>query len=385
METLNPKHELVKLRCLGRPYGTGRGQVSSNAHDCKLKFQTSFSALLLMASSLSAQGAYRPTSIVPEAGEAHLANIRQLTNGGENAEAYFSDDGKRLIFQSTRDGRTCDQQYVMKSDGSQLRRVSNGAGKTTCGYFMKGDRRILFASSDAEQRECPPRPDPSKGYVWGLDPFDIYTARPDGSQRRRLTRFGVYTAEGVVSPDGRRIVFTSLKDGDLDVYVMNVDGSGLRQLTHQVGYDGGPWWSPDGKQIVYRAYHPTTPDELKAYTDLLAQRLVRPNKMDLWLMDADGSNQRQITNLGAASFGPSWTADGKRLIFSSNHHTNPRLGNFDLFLINPDGTGLEQVTTGSTFDGFPMFSRDGKKLAWASNRHAANPHETNIFVADWVK
>jgi len=352
--------------------------------DCTLRFTTFISALITTASSVSAQGGYRPVSIAPEAGEAHLTNIRQLTNGGENAEAYFSHDGRRLIFQSTRDGRSCDQQYVMNSDGSELRRVSNGAGKTTCGYFMKGDRRILFASTDARARECPPRPDASKGYVWRLDPFDIYTARPDGSQRRRLTRFGIYTAEGVVSPDGSRIVFTSLKGGDLDIYVMNVDGSGLRQLTHQVGYDGGAWWSPDGNQIVYRAYHPATPTELKAYHDLLAQRLVRPNKMDLWLMDADGSNQRQITRLGAASFGPSWTADGKRIIFSSNHHTNPRLGNFDLFLINPDGTGLEQVTTGSTFDGFPMFSIDGKKLVWASNRHAGNPNETNIFVADWV-
>jgi Tol biopolymer transport system component len=188
----------------------------------------------------------------------------------------------------------------------------------------------------------------------------------------------------VLSPDGRKIVFTSLKNGDLDIYVMNVDGSEVRQLTRQIGYDGGPWWSPDGKQIVYRANHPSTPAELKAYTDLLAQRLVRPNKMDLWLMDADGSNQRQITHLGAASFGPSWTADGKRIVFSSNHHTEPRLGNFDLFLVNPDGTGLEQVTTGTTFDGFPMFSPDGKKIVWASNRHDANPRDTNIFIADWV-
>ena len=337
-----------------------------------------------LASSARAQGVKLPISIAAEAGEAHLRNVRQLTNGGENAEAYFSHNGKRLIFQSTRGGRTCDQQYVMNVDGSQVRRVSNGAGKTTCGYFMNGDRSILFASSDAFERDCPPRPDASKGYVWRLDPFDLYTARADGSLRKRLTRFGVYTAEGVLSPDGRKIVFTSLKGGDLDIYVMNVDGTELRQLTHQVGYDGGPWWSPDGKQIVYRANHPTTPAELKAYSDLLAQRLVRPNKMDLWLMDADGANQRQITHLGAASFGPSWTPDGKRIVFSSNHHTDPKLGNFDLFLIKPDGTGLEQVTTAPTFDGFPMFSPNGKKIVWASNRHDANPHETNIFIADWV-
>ena len=349
-----------------------------------VKLRTIFFSLTVVAAQLPAQNGYRPVTIKPEAGETHLRNIRQLTNGGENAEAYFSRDGKRLIFQSTRDGRTCDQQYIMNTDGSRVRRISNGLGKTTCGYFMGGDRRILYASSDAVQKDCPPRPDPSKGYVWRLDPFDIYTAQPDGSGRRRLTWYGVYTAEGVVSPDGRKIVFTSLKNGDLDIYVMNVDGSEVRQLTTQLGYDGGPWWSPDGKQIVYRANHPATPAEMKAYTDLLAQRLVRPNKMDLWLMDADGKNQRQITHLGAASFGPSWTADGKRIIFSSNHHTEPRLGNFDLFLINPDGTGLEQVTTASTFDGFPMFSPDGKKVVWASNRHDANPRDTNIFIADWV-
>jgi TolB protein len=349
-----------------------------------LKLRIAFCLLAGCVSSVGSQQAGVSISVAPEPGETHLRNIRQLTNGGENAEAYFSRDGRRLIFQSTRDGRTCDQQYIMNSDGSHPRRVSNGRGKTTCGYFMNGDRRIFFASSDALEKDCPPKPDASKGYVWRLDPFDIYTAQADGSRRRRLTRFGVYTAEGVLSPDGHRIVFTSLKGGDLDIYVMNVDGSGLKQLTHQIGYDGGPWWSPDGKQIVYRANHPATPTDVKAYTDLLTQRLVRPNKMDLWLMDADGSNQRQITHLGAASFGPSWTADGKRIIFSSNHHTDPKLGNFDLFLVNPDGTQLEQVTTAPTFDGFPMFSPDGKKIVWASNRHDANPHETNIFVADWV-
>jgi TolB protein len=342
------------------------------------------SLLLLLGVGLNAQSGPAIHTVASEPGETHLRNIRQLTDGGENAEAYFSHDGKRLIFQSTRDGRSCDQQYLMNVDGSGVRRVSNGRGKTTCGYFMSGDRNIFYASSDALEKDCPPRPDASKGYVWRLDPFDIYTSRADGSRRRRVTRFGVYTAEGVLSPDGRKIVFTSLKGGDLDIYVMNIDGTGLRQLTHEIGYDGGPWWSPDGKQIVYRANHPATESEMTAYKDLLAQRLVRPNKMDLWLMDADGGHKRQLTRLGAASFGPSWTPDGKRIIFSSNHHTDPKLGNFDLFLISPDGSGLEQVTTASTFDGFPMFSPDGKKIVWASNRHDTNPHETNLFVADWA-
>lgn len=319
---------------------------------------------------------------VAAAGEPHLRNIRQLTNGGENAEAYFSGDGRRLIFQSTRDGRSCDQEYVMNVDGSEVHRVSSGHGKTTCGFFFANDQRILFGSSEALQDSCPPKPDPSKGYVWRLDPYDIYTARPDGSDQHRLTSYGVYTAEAVVSPDGKRIVFTSLKDGDLDIYTMNVDGSDVRRLTTTEGYDGGPWWSPDGTKIVYRAWHPTD-SALTTYRDLLAQRLVRPNRMELWVMNADGSDQRQITRLGGANFGPSWLPDGKRLIFSSNY-LRPRSGNFDLYLINLDGTGLEQVTTEESFDGFPMFSPDGRSLVWASNRHDAKAGETNLFIADWV-
>lgn len=342
---------------------------------------------ILLVLALAACARQRPAisaNVLPAiASEPHLRNVRQLTNGGENAEAYFSADGRRLIFQSTRDGRSCDQEYVMNVDGSGVRRVSTGTGKTTCGFFYANDQRILFGSSHALQGECPPKPDPSKGYVWRLDPYDIYTARPDGSDLRRLTNYRVYTAEAVVSPDGKRIVFTSLKDGDLDIYTMNVDGTDVRRLTTTEGYDGGPWWSPDGTQIVYRAWHPVD-SALTTYRDLLAQRLVRPNRMELWVMNADGSDQRQITTLGGANFGPSWLPDGKRLIFSSNY-LRPRSGNFDLYLINLDGTGLEQVTTEESFDGFPMFSPDGRSLVWASNRHDAKPGDTNLFIADWVQ
>jgi TolB protein len=322
--------------------------------------------------------------VAANAGETHFGTIRQLTYGGENAEAYFSSDGRRIIFQSTRDGRTCDQQFTMNVDGSNVRRVSDGTGKTTCGYFIDGNRRIVYASTHAVDTTCPPRPDPSQGYVWRLDPFDLYTASADGSSRRRLTNYGVYTAEATLSPDGRTLVFTSLKDGDLEMYTMNVDGTNIRRLTNTPGYDGGAFFSPDGKQIVYRAWHPTGAD-LETYRRLLSQGMVRPNRMELFVMNADGSNQRQITNLGGANFAPIFAPDGKRIIFSSNHK-NPRgpgASNFDLFLVNLDGSGLEQVTTSSSFDGFPMFSPDGKQLIWASNRNSPQPNGTDVFLADW--
>jgi Tol biopolymer transport system component len=326
-------------------------------------------------------------TVTPEAGERHLSNVRQLTFGGENAEAYFSPDGRWITFQSTRDGRTCDQQYVMRADGSGVVRVSNGRGKTTCGWFFPGAERLFFASSHAHDSTCPPRPDPSAGYVWPLDRFDIYTVNRDGSDLRRLTHNDVYTAEGVLSPDGRKIVFTSLKDGDLEIYTMNADGTDVRRLTHTPGYDGGPWWSPDGTKIVYRAHHPSDSAQLADYRRLLNRRMVRPSRVELFVMNADGSDQRQVTNLGGANFGPSWTPDGKRVIFSSNHR-NPRSGNFDLFLVDASASmagaaQVEQVTFSPVFDGFPMFSPDGRKLLWASNRHDAKPNETNLFLADW--
>jgi Tol biopolymer transport system component len=316
----------------------------------------------------------------PETGETHFGAIRQLTFAGENAEAYFSRDGKRLIFQSTRDGRPCDQQYVMNIDGSGVRRVSTGFGKTTCGYFFDADRRIFFASTHASDTACPPKPDPSKGYVWGLDPYDIYTANDDGSNLRRLTNYGVYTAEGTLSPDGQTIVFTSLKDGDLDIYTMRIDGTGMKRLTFQPGYDGGPFFSPDGKKIVYRAWHPAD-TALANYRELLGQRLVRPNRMEIWVMNADGSDQHQITNLGGANFAPFFTPDGRRIIFSSNYK-NPHSRNFELYLVNADGSNLEQVTNHPEFDGFPMFSPDGRSLVWASGR-SSREGELNLFIADW--
>lgn len=336
----------------------------------------------LALSAGCARGAQQAVFVPPETGETHLANIRQLTFGGQNAEAYFSLDGRRLIFQSTRDGRTCDQQYTMRIDGSDVRRVSNGQGKTTCGYYMDGDRRIFYASTYLADSTCPPMPDMSQGYVWALDDYDIFVARADGSGATRLTTTPGYDAEGTLSPDGRTIAFTSIRDGDLDIYTMSVDGTNVRRLTTEVGYDGGPFWSHDGTKIVYRAYHPESPDEVSAYRALLTRHLVRPSRMEIWVMNADGSDRHQVTQLGGANFAPYFTPDDRRIIFSSNH-TNPRSRNFDLYLVNLDGTGLEAVTTHPDFDGFPMFSPDGRHLVWASNRHGQVRGETNIFIADW--
>lgn len=316
-------------------------------------------------------------------GEKHLRNIKQLTFGGENAEAYFSADGKQLIFQSTRDGRGCDQIYTMNIDGSNVRMISTGEGRTTCAYFLPKGARALYSSTHLGSKACPPRPDFSKGYVWAIYPeYDIFTARADGSNLKQLTTTPGYDAETTISRKGK-LVFTSTRDGDLDIYTMDADGRNVRRLTHELGYDGGPFWSNDGKQIVYRAHHPQGQKEKEDYLALLKQNLIRPTKLDIWAMNADGSNKRRVTNNGKANFAPYFFPDGKRIIFSSNMD-DPKGRNFDLYKINVDGSGLERITAHETFDGFPMFSPDGKKLVFASNRNAAARGDTNIFIADWV-
>jgi TolB protein len=323
-------------------------------------------------------------SFAAQPDEPRLTNLRMLTNGGENAEAYFSADGQRLIFQATRPGSTaCDQIFTMDVDGRNVRMVSTGRGATTCAYFFPAGDRILYSSTHDHMPECPPPPDMSQGYVWSLHPFDIYTANPDGSDLRRLTRRAGYDAEATISPDGSQIVFTSDRDGDLDIYVMNADGSNVRRLTTEPGYDGGAFFSADGSRIVYRARHTESDEELAEFRRLLGRNMIRPGQLDIYVMDADGSNKQRVTSNGAANFAPFMHPDGQRIIFSSNL-ADPRGRNFDLFLINIDGSGLERITTHGDFDGFPMFSRDGRRLVFASNRGAAQPGETNVFIADWA-
>lgn len=338
---------------------------------------------VVLVSFLTAHGQESPLAVN---GEKHLKNIKQLTFGGENAEAYFSFDGKRLIFQSKRGDLGCDQIFTMNVDGSNVRMISNGEGRTTCSYFFKGNKRVLYASTHGGSRECPPAADMSQGYVWAVYPdYDIYTADVDGKNIKKLTNTPGYDAEATVSPDGKKIVFTSERDGDLDLYTMDIDGKNVKRLTDAVGYDGGAFFSPDNKQIVYRRSTPLTPADIARYKDLLARHLIVPVVFEIWVMNADGTNKRQITNLASGSFAPYFTPDGKRIIFCTNYFaTDARKRNFDLALINLDGTGLERVTFNETFDGFPMFSPDGKKLVFASNRNAAKTGDTNVFIADWV-
>jgi Tol biopolymer transport system component len=336
-----------------------------------------------------AQPAGSPPSevfVAPEPGEVRLRNIRQLTFGGNNAESYFSRDGRQLIFQRQEAvGQGCDQQYLINIDGSGLRRISNGQGRTTCGYFHDNDQRVLYSSTHAHDPACPAEPDRSRGYVWPLGHLEIYSVRvSDGGDVRQLTQNGAYNAEATVSPDGSRIIFTSTMDGDIELYSMNVDGSELRRITNRVGYDGGAFFSPDGSRIVWRAAYPQDAADTADYQALLAERLVRPARVEVWVANADGSEPRQVTRLGGANFAPFWHPDGQRILFSSNWE-NPRGSMFDLYLVNIDGSGLEKVTQFADFDSFPMFSPDGTKLVWASNRNQANPGETNLFIADWVE
>ena len=333
--------------------------------------------------SLNTQDTNGRSLLLPE--EKHFRNLKQLTFGGENAEAYFSSNGKQLIFQSTRDGRGCDQIYTMNVDGSNVKMVSTGAGRTTCSYIFPGGKRILYSSTQLGSSDCPQKPDFSQGYVWAVYPdYDIFTARPDGSDLKQLTNTPGYDAETTITLDGKKLVFTSMRDGDLDIYTMNADGTDVRRVTNELGYDGGPFWSYDGKQIVYRANHPQTERAKADYLRLLKQNLIRPTALEIWVMNADGSNKRQVTRNGKANFGPYFFPDGKRIIFASNMD-DPGGRNFDLYKINVDGSGLERLTFNSTFDGFPMFSPDGKKIVFASNRNAAKEGDTNVFIADWVE
>ena len=326
-----------------------------------------------------------PRLFPAESGEVHLADLRQLTLSGENAEAYWSFDGQELVFQTRSTAEGCDRIWRLGlREPLRPVPVSSGKGATTCAYFLPGDRELIYASTHLGGPACPPPPDRSQGYVWALHPaYDIFRADRDGGHLRRLTDTPGYDAEGTVCPRDGSIVFTSVRDGDLELYRMDSDGKNLRRLTDAPGYDGGAFFSPDCSKIVWRASRPTGA-ELDAYRTLLGRHLVRPTRLEIWVANADGTDARQITYLDAASFGPSWFPDGRRILFSSNVG-DPRGREFNLWAVNIDGTGLEQITTAAGFDGFPLFSPDGRTLVFASNR-ATPPgrHDTNLFLARWT-
>lgn len=325
--------------------------------------------------------------------EKHLKNIRQLTYGGNNAEAYFSFDGTMLTFQSDAKkwGVECDQIFLMNIDEAAKdstylpKMLSTGKGRTTCSYFMGGDDKIVYASTHLKHDKCPPAPEHRADgkYLWAIYPeFDIFVTDLKRNIKQQLTNTPGYDAEATISPDGKKIVFTSTRSGDLELYTMDADGKNVKQITTQLGYDGGAFFSPDGKRLVFRSSRPKTEEEIKEYKDLLAQGLVAPTNMEIYTCNVDGSDLKQVTNLGKANWAPFFHPSGKKIIFSSNHHSS-RGYDFQLYMINDDGTGLEQITNESIFNAFPMFSPDGKRIVFSSNRNNGGTRDTNLFIADW--
>lgn len=361
-----------------------------------MKFLVSvFAAILFLnCGTPKKEAAYNPKAdTLKYEQEVHLRNLKQMTFGADNAEAYWSYDDKELVFQSNNRewGNGCDQIFYMdattpKTPSSKPPIISTNLGRTTCAYFLP-DETIIYGSTHLADAKCPEEPErkPGSAYVWPIyDTYDIFRANKKGEIIDTLTNSPSYDAEATVSPQGDKIVFTSNRSGDLELYTMDIDGSNVFQVTDVLGYNGGAFFSPDGKQLLFRASRPKTDEEIKKYKNLLAQGLVEPTHMELFIVNVDGTGMRQITDLGGANWAPFFHPDGERIIFSSNHHTE-RGFPFNLFMINKDGTGLKQITFDDTFDSFPMFSRDGKKLVFSSNRHNGGTRDTNVFIADWVE
>ena len=324
--------------------------------------------------------------------EKHLKNLKMLTHGGDNAEAYFSYDGKFATFQSnnTKWGLKCDQIFnleIEKAANDSTYKptiISTGKGRTTCSYFLKNGKHILYASTHKGGDECPPTPETKGKYLWAVyKSFDIYVADLKGNITKQLTTSEGYDAEATVSPKGDKIVFTSDRSGDLELWTMDIDGKNQKQITFGLGYDGGAFFSPDGKKLVFRASRPTEEAEVKEYKELLEKGLVAPTTMELYICNVDGSDLKQVTHLGKANWAPFYHPSGKKIIFSSNHHSKKGY-DFQLFMVNEDGTGLEQITNQSMFNAFPMFSPNGKKIIFSSNRNNGGTRDTNLFIADWV-
>ena len=361
--------------------------------------------LLIVPAVFAIISSFKPNSIVATVSapagdtvqypdEQHFKNVQQLTFGGDNAEAYFSYDGKWLIFQKTlaKEGIPCDQMYVGKIPASgekfEYKLVSTGKGRTTCGFFTKDGKHVIYASTHLGGDECPPVPDRSKygnKYIWPLySSYEIFMADLNGKIVKQLTNSPGYDAEATLSPDGKKMVYTSTKDGDIELYVMDLKSGKEKRVTNLMGYDGGAWFSPDGKKLIWRSSRPKTEAEIKEYKELLAEGLVAPTNMEVWVANADGSNARQVSTFGQANWAPAYMPDSKRIIFASNHEYK-RGFPFNLYTMNEDGTNLTKISRDKGFDAFPMFSPNGKKIVFCSNRNNGGTRDTNIFIADWVE
>jgi Tol biopolymer transport system component len=343
------------------------------------------------SSKMAATAAAADTLRYPD--ETHFKNIRQLTFGGDNAEAYWSYDGKYIVFQRTnsKEGLNCDQIFVGKvptkaNEPFTYKLVSTGTGRTTCPFFTKDGKHIIYASTHLGSKDCPPTPDRAKygnRYIWPLyDTYDIFMADLDGKIVKQLTHSKGYDAEATLSPDGKKMLYTSDKDGDIDLYIMDLETGAEKRVTNMLGYDGGAWFSPDGTKLIWRASRPKTEAEIKEYKELLAENMVAPTNMEVWVSNADGSNAHQVTSYGQANWAPAYMPDSKRIIFASNHEYK-RGFPFNLYTINEDGTNLTKISRDKGFDAFPMFSPNGKKIVFCSNRNNGGTRDTNVFVADW--
>jgi Tol biopolymer transport system component len=346
-------------------------------------------------SQLTTHSPQLPNDTIQYPEETHFKNVQQLTFGGDNAEAYWSYDSKYIIFQRTnpKEGINCDRIFIGKvpekpGDKFEYKQVSSGKGRTTCPFFMKDGKHIIYASTHLGADACPPVPDRSKygnKYIWPLyDSYDIFMCDLDGKIVKQLTHSKGYDAEGTLSPDGKKMIYTSDKDGDIDLYIMDLVTGKENRVTNTLGYDGGAWFSPDGKKIIWRASRPTTDADVKEYKELLAENLVAPINMEIFVANADGSNVHQVTHFGQANWAPAFFPDSKRIIFASNQEYK-RGFPFNIYSIKEDGTNFQKITHEKIFDAFPMFSPDGKKLVFCSNRNNGGTHDTNIFIADWVE
>ncbi len=346
-----------------------------------------FTAFLLsLTLALAAQ-----TDSLHYSNENHFKNIRQLTFGGDNAEAYWSFDGKKIVFQRTsiKDGIPCDQIYVgklpKKGKPFRYKLVSTGKGRTTCAFFTKDNKHVIYASTHEAADTCPPGVDRAKygnRYIWPVyESYDIYMADLKGKIVKKLTDTPGYDAEATLSPDGKTMLFTSTRNGDLDLYLMDLATGETKQITNALGYDGGAWFSRDGSKIVWRASRPQTEAEINDYKNLLKEGMVAPTQMEVFIANADGSDAKQITNLGQANWAPNFMPDG-RVIFCSNHEYK-RGFPFNMYTMNADGSNIEKISRDKGFDAFPMFSPDGKKIIFSSNRNNGGTRDTNLFVAEW--